>query len=58
MPIDFSNLLVVFAAVYVLNTIPAFAPPTWMFLAVVAAVALLGDSALALFGCVADAWPG
>lgn len=35
MPIDFSNLLVVFAAVYVLNTIPAFAPPTWMFLAVV-----------------------
>jgi Flp pilus assembly pilin Flp len=29
-----------------------------VFLAVVAAVALLGDSALALFGRVADAWPG
>jgi Flp pilus assembly pilin Flp len=28
-----------------------------VFLAVVAAVALLGDSALALFGRVADAWP-
>jgi membrane protein DedA with SNARE-associated domain len=29
------NLLVVFAAVYILNTIPAFAPPTWMFLSFV-----------------------
>lgn len=26
------HLLVVFATVYVLNTIPAFAPPTWMIL--------------------------
>jgi hypothetical protein len=30
-----ANLLVVFAAVYILNTIPAFAPPTWMFLSFV-----------------------
>jgi membrane protein YqaA with SNARE-associated domain len=26
------NLIVVFAAVYILNTLPAFAPPTWMVL--------------------------
>jgi membrane protein YqaA with SNARE-associated domain len=35
MPTDFGSLLVVFAAIYVLNIIPAFAPPTWMVLAVV-----------------------
>jgi membrane protein DedA with SNARE-associated domain len=29
------NLIVVFAAVYVLNTLPAFAPPTWMVLSFV-----------------------
>ena len=35
MPADRSSLLVVFAAIYVLNTLPAFAPPTWMILSVV-----------------------
>src|SRR5450756_802924 len=29
------NLIVVFAAVYILNTLPAFAPPTWMVLSFV-----------------------
>jgi hypothetical protein len=29
------NLIVVFAAVYILNILPAFAPPTWMVLSFV-----------------------
>jgi membrane protein YqaA with SNARE-associated domain len=29
------NLIVVFAAVYILNTLPAFAPPTWMVISFV-----------------------
>jgi membrane protein YqaA with SNARE-associated domain len=30
-----TDFIVVFAAVYVLNTIPAFAPPTWMVLSLI-----------------------
>jgi membrane protein YqaA with SNARE-associated domain len=29
------NLIVIFAAVYILNTLPAFAPPTWMVISFV-----------------------
>jgi hypothetical protein len=30
-----TDFIVVFAAVYVLNIIPAFAPPTWMLLSLI-----------------------